>query len=88
MLVVLTDQRDFFFIFLIFIKYTDNSRRTVTPIGFNFRKDTPIGINFRKDTPIGINLGKDTPIGINFRKDLCWHFITSWGRRTCILVQA
>jgi hypothetical protein len=39
-------------------------------------------------TPIWINLRKDTPIGINLRKDLCWHFITSQSRRTCILVQA
>jgi hypothetical protein len=73
----LTDQRDFFLFFII-IKYTDSSQCT----------DTPIGINLRKDTPIGFNLRKDTPIGINLRKDLCWNFITSQSRRTCILVQA
>jgi hypothetical protein len=44
--VVLTDQRDFF---IIFIKYIDSSRCTVTPIRINLRKDTPIGINLRKD---------------------------------------
>jgi hypothetical protein len=35
MLIVLTDQRDFFF----FIKYTDSSRCTVTTLGINLRKD-------------------------------------------------
>ena len=84
---VLMNQHDFFF-FIIFIKYTDNSRCTVTPIGINFRTITPIRINFRMVTPIGINLRMDTPIGINLRKDLYWHFITSQSRRTCFLVQA
>jgi hypothetical protein len=84
--VVLTNQWDFFF--FIFVKYTDNNQCTVTPIGISFSTVTPIGIYFRKVTPIGFNFRMDTPIGIKLRKDLYWHFITSWSRRTCILVQA
>jgi hypothetical protein len=95
---ILTNQRNFFFLFFILIKNMDNSRCTVTPIGINFSTVTPIGINFSTVTPIRINFSTVTPIGINFnmdatiginlRKDLYWHLITNQSRRTGILVQA
>jgi hypothetical protein len=75
---VLANQRNFFFFFFIFNKYTDDSQCTVTPIGINFSMTvTPIGINFsRMVTPIGFNFSMGTTIGIDLMKDLCWHFIT------------
>jgi hypothetical protein len=63
---ILTNQRDFFFLFFILIKNMDNSQCTVTPIGINFNTVTPTGINFDAVTPTGINFDAVTPIGINF----------------------